>query len=219
MENEHNERHLPFHALKTAHAQRDVSQYLKKQKSYKTWKHNQTNSFVRYYLWAIGQEWPHVPLCGPAQHFISRPPHLSYWDTNFVFRNQQCKTNCSKVWLSLKGYFLLLSKMLPSLFKLHPALGKFDHNHTLCRTFWNVMGERCAVDGCIPSKIKWLKDKTTEITVWRLLWLKGECTQLEKSSLRLSFSFLVLYLVARGLGNLHSYKIYLSLKLFALRLV
>lgn len=32
MKNEHNERHLPFHALKTAHAQRDVSQYLKKQK-------------------------------------------------------------------------------------------------------------------------------------------------------------------------------------------
>lgn len=30
MKNEHNECHLPFHALKTAHAQRDVSQYLKK---------------------------------------------------------------------------------------------------------------------------------------------------------------------------------------------
>lgn len=36
MKNEHNERHLPFHALKTAHAQRDVSQYLKKQNNHLT---------------------------------------------------------------------------------------------------------------------------------------------------------------------------------------
>lgn len=53
----------------------------------------------------------------------------------------------------------------------------------------------------------------------KVIGIKGECTQLEKPSLRLSFTFLVLYLVARDLGNLHSYKIYLSLKLFALHLV